>query len=68
MNGFELKTSEVRGSGKNRRRVTTNHCYLMKIAFPYARIPLQDDLRILTDQADTNSIEKWFLPFFLGFI
>ena len=64
VNGFELETSEMRWSGKNRRRVTTNHCYLMKAVFPYARIPLQDDLHILSDQADSNTSKKWFLPIF----
>ena len=51
--GYELKTSEVRGSGKNRKRVTTNHCYLLKARFPSARIPLQNDLFIRTDEADS---------------
>lgn len=51
--GYELKTSEVRGSGKNRKRVTTNHCYLLKVRFPQVRIPLTNDLFIRTDEADS---------------
>ncbi len=51
--GYELQTSEVRGSGKNRRRVVTNHCYLMKVRFPLARIPLENTLYIHTDESDT---------------
>jgi hypothetical protein len=62
LNGFELETSEVRGSGKNRRRVTTNHCYLMKAHFPSARIPLSSDLFILSDQADSTSASKIIIP------
>ena len=52
VNGFEVKTSEVRWSGKDRKRETTNHCYLMRAVFPNARIPLQNDLLIVKDQAD----------------
>ncbi len=53
VHGFELETTETRttGSGKNRRTrtVTTNHDYLIKAEFPMARIPLKDDLFIVSD-------------------
>ncbi len=62
VNGFELETSEVRGSGKNRRRVTTNHCYLLKVIFPNARIPLTDDLLITQDFADRSIGSKLLWP------
>lgn len=54
VNGFELKTSEMRGSGKNRHRETTNHAFLLKAVFPNARIPLKSDLLIVADQIDTK--------------
>jgi hypothetical protein len=62
VNGFELETSEVRGSGKKRRRVTTNHCYLIKVVFPNARIPLESDLFILTDRLDAPITTKLLIP------
>lgn len=62
LNGFELETSEVRGSGKNRRRVTTNCCYLMKASFPSARIPINTDLYIFWDQADSSHAGKILIP------
>ena len=75
VNGFELKTSEIQWSGKNRRRVTTNHDYLMKAIFPNARIPLKSDLKIVGDQADQwitskfwSSIMVWILLWFITFI
>lgn len=67
VNGFELETSEVRWSGKNRRRVTTNHCYLMKAVFPSARIPLASDLFIIHDEADGWGGSNFILPM-LGII
>jgi len=66
LNGFELQTSEVRWSGRNRRRVTTNHCYLMKAVFPNARIPLNNDLRIIHDEADNES--SWLIVIILGLV
>lgn len=65
---YELKTSETRWSGKNRRKVTTNHCYLMKIRFPNNRIELQDDLLIKSDEADspTGSIKYWVIGLIIG--
>lgn len=67
VNGFELETSEIRWSGKNRRRVTTNHCYLMRAYFPHARIPLNNELLITQDVADSWLWNKLVYPF-LGFI
>lgn len=49
VHGFELETAETRGSGKNRRTVTTNHDYLIKAEFPQARMPMNADLLIKTD-------------------
>lgn len=62
VNWFELETSEVRWSGKNRRRVTTNHCYLMKAVFPSARIPLMSDLFIMHDEVDGWGGSNFILP------
>ena len=56
LNGFELKTSEMRGSGKHRRRVVTNHDYLMKIVFPHARIPIQSDLFLVPDTHESKFV------------
>ena len=57
LNGFELETSKMQSSGKRRRKVITNHDYLMKIVFPYARIPLVSDVII---EKDTNE-SRFFL-------
>lgn len=57
LNGFELKTSEMRRNGKRRSKVITNHDYLMKIVFPHARIPLTADVVI---EKDSNE-SKFFL-------
>ena len=57
LRGFELKTRRVSGSGKNRKNVVTNHDYLMKITFPYARIPITCDLLVIPDKNES----KWFL-------
>lgn len=46
VNWFEFRSSKDQGSWKNRRRVTTNHCYLFKINFPNAKIPMKDNLFI----------------------
>lgn len=62
VNGFEVETSEIRWSGKNRRRITTNHCYLMKAVFPNARIPLTSDLFIMHDEADGWSGSNYLWP------
>lgn len=53
VHGFELQTSQVTGTGKRRRTVITNHCYLMRVHFPNARIPLQNDILIQKDSLDT---------------
>ena len=66
VNGFELETSEVRGSGKNRRRVTTNHDFLIRAVFPNARIPIKSDILISTDQADASTSSKIFVPVISG--
>ncbi|NRH21195.1 DUF3137 domain-containing protein [Candidatus Gracilibacteria bacterium] len=68
VNGFELETSEMRGSGKNRRRVTTNHCYLMKAVFPSARIPLSSDLFIMHDEIDGGGNSITYIGPILGLI
>jgi len=71
--GYELETSEVRWSWKNRRRVTTNHCYLLKTRLPSARININTDIFIKTDKADNFwhniiiSIIIWLIVwFFIG--
>lgn len=78
--GYELQTSEIRGSGKHRKRVTTNHCYLLKVRFPQSRIPLENTLFIRSDEFETviNGGLKyaliggfiWFMiwGFFAGFL
>jgi hypothetical protein len=68
VHGFELQTSEVTGTGKRRRSVVTNHYYLMRIHFPYARIPLQDDILIRQDKLDTLSKSNLLKPTMGGFI
>jgi Protein of unknown function (DUF3137) len=65
LNWFEVETSEMRWSGKNRKRVTTNHDYLMKIQFPHARIPLQSDMYIVSDVANKPVTSKLFVPIFV---
>ncbi len=62
VNWFEVETSEIRGSGKNRKRVTTNHCYLMKAVFPSTRIPLTSDLYITHDEADGWNGSNYIWP------
>lgn len=62
VHGFELQTSEETGTGKRRRKVVTNHCYLMRVHFPHARIPLQDDILIQQDTLDTLSKTNLFAP------
>ncbi len=62
VHGFELQTSEETGTGKRRRKVMTNHCYLMRVHFPHARIPLQDDILIQQDTLDTLSKTNLFAP------
>jgi hypothetical protein len=68
VHGFELQTSEVTGRGKRRRNVVTNHCYLMRVHFPYARIPLQDDILIRQDKLDTLSKSNLLVPIISGFM
>ena len=57
---FELQTSEVRWSWKNRRRVITNHCYLLKTRLPSARLNIKNDIFIKDDRNDTT--RNKFLP------
>ncbi len=68
VHGFELQTSEVTGTGKRRRSVVTNHCYLMRVHFPYARIPLQDDILIQQDTLDTLSKSNLLMPIIVAFV
>lgn len=63
LNGFELKTSKMQSSGKRRRKVITNHEYLMKIVFPHARIPLSSEVII---EKDTHE-SRFFLFRSFGF-
>lgn len=63
LNWFELETTETRWSGKNRRTVTTNHDYLIKIVFPYARMPIESDLLVEPDKTES----KFFLFRWFGF-
>jgi hypothetical protein len=54
--GYELETSKTSRDSKGRRRKTiTNHCYLLRVKFPEARIELKNDLLITTDEADNLS-------------
>ena len=65
VNGFELINSIViRDSGGWSRRTIANHCYLMRVAFPHARISLKNDLYIIQDK--TRQI--YFLPIAIFFI
>jgi Protein of unknown function (DUF3137) len=66
VHGFELETSEMKWSGKNRHRETTNHDYLLKAHFPQARIPLTSDLMIVQDQAETKGIWRIIVALLLG--
>lgn len=67
VHGFELETTQTRGSGKNRRTVTTNHDYLIKAKFPQARMPMNADLFIKTDSHDNSNsssggfFANWFI-------
>ena len=63
---FELETSKVQWSGKNRRRVTTNHDYLIRVEFPNARIPMEHDLFIMKDYLDSQSAWKYVIPLVIG--
>ena len=68
--GYELETSRITRDRKGRRRkTTTNHCYLLRVIFPEARIELKNDLLIKTDEADSpsKSIVFAFIGAFIGF-
>jgi len=62
VNGYELKTSKSQGSGRNRKRVTTNHCYLMRAEFPHSRIPMESDLLIVSDFHDNPLWKREIIP------
>lgn len=68
---YELETSEMQWSWKNRRRVVTNHCYLLKTRIPSARIKLDKNLFIRTDEADGWKWKSgyiviwWFIGLFI---
>lgn len=69
VHGFELETTQTRGSGKNRRTVTTNHDYLIKAEFPQARMPMNADLFIKTDaKRDLKNMKSSSLVFVVFFI
>lgn len=54
--GYELQTSRVTRDRKGRKsRRTTNHCYLLRVMFPEARIELKNDLLIKTDEVNSPS-------------
>jgi len=64
---YELRTTKTSWSWKNRRTVETNHCYLLKIKIPSARIKIEKDIYIKSDSADN----KWttiFISIFLWII
>ena len=57
VNSFEIKTSKIVESRNHNRhnhnikkRVMTNHAYLIKAVFPDARIPMKSDIIIIGDQ------------------
>lgn len=58
---YEIQTSKVRWSWKNRRRVVTNHCYLLKTRLPSARINIKNDIFIKDDRSD-NVWNKMITP------
>lgn len=59
LNGYELKTRQVSWSGKNKKNVVTNHEYLMKVVFPYARIPLDCDVHVIPDSKMFGLKQGW---------
>lgn len=60
--GYELETSRTTRDRKGRRsKKTTNHCYLLRVMFPEARIELKNDLLIKTDEADTASKSAFYI-------
>lgn len=61
--GMELRTSEIRGSGKNRRRVTTNQCFLLKGDYPETRFKISKRITIKGDMADSVAVQ---IASFLG--
>lgn len=62
---YELETSEMQWSWKNRRRVVTNHCYLLKTRIPNARIKLYKNLFIRTDVIDSSKGLIWNIIFLI---
>lgn len=67
-NGFEIKTTKTQGSWKSRKTVTTNHDYLMRIVFPYARIPIKDNLQIIPKFKTSLKVRNSFLSIILGIL
>lgn len=63
VSGMELRTSEMRGSGKNRRRVTTNQCFLLKGDYPETRFKITERITIKGDMADSVGVQ---IASFLG--
>ena len=53
VNGLEIRTSEMRGSGKNRKRVTTNQCFLIKGTYPETKFKIDKSIWIKGDLADS---------------
>lgn len=64
LNGFKLKTSEMKTTWNRKIKVITNHDYLLKIVFPHALIPLLSDIIIGKDTNESRFILFRFLWWF----
>ena len=47
----------MRGTGKNRRRVTTNHCFLLRGEYPETKFKISKPVRIAGDVADSAIVK-----------
>ncbi|MFO0764165.1 MAG: DUF3137 domain-containing protein [Candidatus Gracilibacteria bacterium] len=76
VNAFEIKTSKMLEkrsyrhghASRHRKRVVTNHAYLIKAVFPNARIPMKSDLVITNDQTLNRAIMIPFASGMTGFM
>lgn len=68
--GLEIMTSEMRGTGKNRRRVTTNRCFLMKGDYPETKFKIEKNILIKTDAMDSigQNLVVFAAPAFFAFV